>query len=559
MSIGSIEPQFYAELLRLTGLADDPEFADQMDQARWPALKARLAEVFASKTRDEWCALMEHTDVCFAPVLTMAEAAEHPHNVAPRDDRRRRRASSSRRRRPASAARRPELDRPPAHPGQHTREVLEDWGVPKPTASTPSSSRAPSSPAADVPSRMATLVFVHAHPDDEASLTSGSMARAAAEGHRVVLVVATDGDHGESPDDLAPGETLVDRRQAETARSADVLGVARVVWLGYHDSGMTGLGRRTTTPPRSGGPTSDEAAERLADILREEHADVVVLYDWHGGYGHPDHIQVHRVGHRAADLAGTPRRFEATYNRDAVVAWMDDRRRRRSSTPTGPSDDGNPLGTPEAELHLAVDVSAYIDRKRAALAAHASQVTDIGMFLSMPDDVFRRWPSRPSGSSSRAPRRACARGWLLGRDRRLMARLHLVRHGRATAGWDVDPDPGLDHVGRRAGGRGWSSASLRSAPAGRDQPAATVPGDGGAAGRRGGASTPAIEPTVAEIPSPLGVPMGERVAWLRRRWRARGPTSASGGRPTATRCVAWVAARRPRTSSSSRTSSPSTP
>ncbi len=257
---------------------------------------------------------------------------------------------------------------------------------------------------------MSTIVFVHAHPDDEASLTSGSMARAAAEGHRVVLVVATDGGHGESPDDLASGETLFDRRQAETARSADVLGVTRVVWLGYGDSGMTGW-------PQNDDPASfwradiDEAARRLADILREEQADVVVLYDWHGGYGHPDHIQVHRVGHRAADLAGTPKRFEATYNRDAIAAWMEDSLE-PDFDPEGPADDGNPFGTPEAELHLAVDVSAYTDRKRAALAAHASQVTDIGMFLSMPDDVFRRafsteWfiePGAPPGMR---------KGWLL--------------------------------------------------------------------------------------------------------------------------------------------------
>jgi len=82
VSIGSIEPQFYAELMRLTGLAADDEFSGQMDAARWPRLKERLAEVFASKPSDEWCALMEHTDVCFAPVLTMSEAAAHPHNVS---------------------------------------------------------------------------------------------------------------------------------------------------------------------------------------------------------------------------------------------------------------------------------------------------------------------------------------------------------------------------------------------------------------------------------------------------------------------------------------------
>ncbi len=128
VSIGSIEPQFYAELLRLTGLADDPEFALQMDRDLWPVLKGRLEKLFHTKTRDEWCALMEGTDVCFAPVLTMSEAAEHPHNVA-----RQTFIEVAGTRQPAPAPRfsrtRPEVARPPAHAGQHTREVLLDWGL----------------------------------------------------------------------------------------------------------------------------------------------------------------------------------------------------------------------------------------------------------------------------------------------------------------------------------------------------------------------------------------------------------------------------------------------
>jgi alpha-methylacyl-CoA racemase len=82
VAIGSIEPQFYAELRRLTGLADDPDFDAQMDSARWPALKERLAALFRSHDRDHWCRLMEGTDVCFAPVLSMSEAPDHPHNLA---------------------------------------------------------------------------------------------------------------------------------------------------------------------------------------------------------------------------------------------------------------------------------------------------------------------------------------------------------------------------------------------------------------------------------------------------------------------------------------------
>ncbi len=129
ISVGSIEPQFYAELLRLTGLKDDEEFAAQMDSTRWPALKERIAKLFSTKTQAEWCELMEHTDVCFAPVLTMSEAFEHPHNVA-----RQTFLEIDGVRQPAPAprfSRTPgEIARPPAHPGQHSREVLEEWGLP---------------------------------------------------------------------------------------------------------------------------------------------------------------------------------------------------------------------------------------------------------------------------------------------------------------------------------------------------------------------------------------------------------------------------------------------
>jgi len=242
---------------------------------------------------------------------------------------------------------------------------------------------------------MSVIVFVHAHPDDEASSTGGSMARAAAEGHRVVLVVCTDGDLGEAPDDLADGETVVERRRKETAASTAILGVARTVWLGYRDSGMHGW-------PQNDDPASfwqadvDEAAERLAAVLREEQADVVVMYDWHGGYGHPDHVQVHRVAHRAADVAGTPRRFESTFSRDLMKRM----REMRLEAPRGgpgeefdfdpddPQDDGNPFGTPEAEIDLRVDVTAFLDQKRRALASHASQTTDVGMMIAMPPDIF---------------------------------------------------------------------------------------------------------------------------------------------------------------------------
>lgn len=129
ISFGSIEPQFYAELLERLGLADDEEFAAQMDRTRWPHLHERLAEIVATRSRDEWDALLGGTDVCFAPVLKMSDAVQHPHNVA--------RASfvdvgGTVQPRPAPRFSRtePEVSRPPAHAGQHTVEVLRDWGVP---------------------------------------------------------------------------------------------------------------------------------------------------------------------------------------------------------------------------------------------------------------------------------------------------------------------------------------------------------------------------------------------------------------------------------------------
>jgi LmbE family N-acetylglucosaminyl deacetylase len=238
---------------------------------------------------------------------------------------------------------------------------------------------------------MSTIVLFHAHPDDESIATGGTAARAAAEGHRVVLVVATGGEHGERPDDLGD-ETLAERRRAETERSAAALGIHRVAWLGYVDSGMTGWDQNGHDGAFTAAPL-DEAAERLAAILREEHADVVTTYDWHGNYGHPDHVKVHHVGHRGAELAGIERVYEATMNRDEIRTFMAMAREAGAPDdvvfdPDGPADDGNPFGMPEAELTTKVDVSAYIDVKRRSIACHASQVTDTSMFLTMPQEQF---------------------------------------------------------------------------------------------------------------------------------------------------------------------------
>lgn len=241
---------------------------------------------------------------------------------------------------------------------------------------------------------MSTIVFLHAHPDDEASATAGTMRLAADAGHRVVCVYATNGDHGTLPTDLAEDETIVVRRRAEALASADILGTARVAWLDYADSGMTGWEQNGDEQSFHAADT-DEAAARLVAILDEEDADAVVGYDWHGGYGHPDHVKVHRVAHRAADLAAQrPRLLESTMNRDAMRAGRESALAaglEEGFDPDAPMDDGQPMGTPEAEIHWRVDVSPDIASKRAALAAHSSQTSDVGMMLQLPPETFLEW------------------------------------------------------------------------------------------------------------------------------------------------------------------------
>jgi len=240
-----------------------------------------------------------------------------------------------------------------------------------------------------------TLVCFHAHPDDEALLTAGVMAAAADGGHRVVLVVATRGEVGlVAGDFLAEGETLADRRWGELARSALELGVRRLEWLGYADSGS-----ESGSPPPGSFAAADveEAAERLAEILKEEHAEVLTTYDPNGGYGHPDHVQVHRVGQRAGELADTPIVLEATINRDLIRMGAELAGSLGFELP--PEFDPESFDdwyTPVGELTHAVDVKAHLAAKRASMEAHASQTTgadpgstrSFDSFLSLPPDYF---------------------------------------------------------------------------------------------------------------------------------------------------------------------------
>jgi LmbE family N-acetylglucosaminyl deacetylase len=234
-----------------------------------------------------------------------------------------------------------------------------------------------------------TLVTFHAHPDDEAIATGGVMARAAAEGHRVVLVLATRGEVGEVPDGfLDDGEDLAERRVVEVEQAAKILGVARVAFLGYRDSGMADE-PTNSAPGAFASADREEAAERLAAILREENADVLTVYDENGGYGHPDHIQVHRVGVRGAELAGVDRVYESTLNRDYIVGLMRDRMSEMPEIPDAPNPDDFTMGSPESAITTTVDVRDYVEAKRAAMVAHASQIGPESFFLQLPLEAFR--------------------------------------------------------------------------------------------------------------------------------------------------------------------------
>jgi len=229
-----------------------------------------------------------------------------------------------------------------------------------------------------------TIVSFHAHPDDESIAAGGTLARAAAAGHRVVLVFATRGELGEPvPGVLEPGEPLSTRRSAECYASAAVLGAKRVEFLGYTDSGMMG-------EPANDAPycfwqaNVEHAARRLAVILDEEEPDVLTSYDDNGGYGHPDHIQVHRVGRRAGELSAVPVIAQSTVNRDWLARGM----RGSGSAPVELPPEVQKMGKPEAEITHRVQAVDFVEQKRASMRAHASQMAPDHFLLTLPDPVF---------------------------------------------------------------------------------------------------------------------------------------------------------------------------
>jgi LmbE family N-acetylglucosaminyl deacetylase len=226
-----------------------------------------------------------------------------------------------------------------------------------------------------------TLMAVHAHPDDEVISTGGTLARYAQEGIRTVVVTCTDGSQGFGPGGVMPGQpghnldAVAATRGDELRRSCSALGVSHLELLGYRDSGMAGWAGNDEPGAFCNVPL-DEPAATVADLIRRYQPQVLITYDANGGYGHPDHIQAHRVATAALALAGgVPRTYHTARSRRDADRLAELRRRLQSDRPGQPPR-AVPRGVPDELISSVIDTRPYLVQKRAALLAHASQLAD---------------------------------------------------------------------------------------------------------------------------------------------------------------------------------------
>lgn len=243
-----------------------------------------------------------------------------------------------------------------------------------------------------------TLMAVHAHPDDESSSTGGILARYAQEGVRTVLVTCTNGEYGDGPGHVKPGEDGHDPEQVAKTRLAELelacehLGVDHVELLGYHDSGMPDWTFKHDDHVFWNAPLS-EPVGRLAALFEEHRPDVVVTYDNNGIYNHPDHLRAHDITVAAFEQTGIPAKLYFTARRRGD--WERMRQRAEEAgieLPLPPQRQLSPenlerMAQIEARITTSIDVSGVVDRKRAALAAHASQL-DESWWLRFPSELF---------------------------------------------------------------------------------------------------------------------------------------------------------------------------
>jgi LmbE family N-acetylglucosaminyl deacetylase len=244
--------------------------------------------------------------------------------------------------------------------------------------------------------RPLTLMAVHAHPDDEATGTGGVLARYAAEGIRTVLVTCTDGGCGDGPGGVKPGDPGHDpaavalMRRQELEASCDVLKISDLEMLDYADSGM--IGWPSNDAPGSFWRTPvEEGAARLAELMRHYRPDVVVTYDENGFYGHPDHIQAHRITMAALEMTAlTPKVYWTTMPRSMMQRFGETMREFGEDMPEPDPAEAAAMaeiGLPDDEITTWVDTTAFSGQKFDALAAHASQGENI-FFLKMGKERF---------------------------------------------------------------------------------------------------------------------------------------------------------------------------
>ncbi|MEP7055479.1 MAG: N-acetyl-1-D-myo-inositol-2-amino-2-deoxy-alpha-D-glucopyranoside deacetylase [Actinomycetota bacterium] len=255
-----------------------------------------------------------------------------------------------------------------------------------------------------------SLLLVHAHPDDETIGTGAAMARYAAEGVRVTLVTCTLGEEGEVVvDDLAhlaaaKEDRLGEHRITELAAACEVLGVRDHRFLGgagrFRDSGM--MGESTNDNPDSFWQADfDVAVSALVAVIREVRPQVVVTYDDNGGYGHPDHIQAHRVAVAAFDAAGDPKRdpqagpawqpsrlYFTAVPKSVLQAGFEFMKAAGGSFFDGiESADGLPFGTPDEIVTTRFDSQGFVEKKMQAMRAHRSQIAADSVFFALPEEM----------------------------------------------------------------------------------------------------------------------------------------------------------------------------
>ncbi len=253
-----------------------------------------------------------------------------------------------------------------------------------------------------------TFLAVHAHPDDEASSTGGLYRLLANQGVRTVLVCCTNGECGDGPDGAKPdadhhdGDEVAATRAIELDHAVEILGISRLVRLGYRDSGMKGWPQNSDPESFWATPVS-VAAEKLAAVMREERPQVIMTYNEYGFYGHPDHIQAHLITLAAIKLLD----YEPTlyYNAipDSVMVrfrerWEQEDREQKAADaakglvrePETPNEEEEiPMGTPDADISAAIDISDVADAKFDALAAHQSQIAE-SFWMKMGRQQFKQ-------------------------------------------------------------------------------------------------------------------------------------------------------------------------